>query len=119
RRSRAAERERAGVGPREHRKMDNSAYLHDCVRTYKNYKALGDAAIAQVADVDLHTLLDPDSNSLAIIIKHVAGNLRSRFDDLLTTDGEKPDRNRDAEFEMPAQASREQLLASWNDAWAI
>ena len=58
--------------------MDKAAYLRDVTRTYKNYKALADAAIAQVSDGDLHTLIDPDSNSLAIIIKHVAGNLRRR-----------------------------------------
>ena len=77
------------------------AYLNDAVRTYRHYKALGDGAIAQVADVDLHKLVDPDANSIAIVVKHVAGNLRSRFTDFLTSDGEKPDRDRDAEFEMP------------------
>src|SRR5436190_9260640 len=94
-----------------------SAYLRDIARTYRNYKALGERAMAQVSDADLHTLVDPDANSIAIIVKHLAGNLRSRFRDFLTTDGEKPDRDRDAEFEMPAQASREELLASWNTGW--
>ena len=56
-----------------------SAYLADILRTFKNYKALGDGALAQVSDADLHTLIDPDANSIAIIVKHVAGNLRSRF----------------------------------------
>jgi uncharacterized protein DUF1572 len=99
--------------------LNSAAYLRDVTRTFKNYKALGDAAIAQVSNNDLHTLVDPDSNSLSIMIKHVAGNLKSRFDDFLTTDGEKPARNRDAEFEMSEQASREQILALWNGAWAI
>ena len=100
--------------------MDNGAYLRDIVRTFKNYKALADAAMAQVpADADLHTQIDPDSNSIAVIVKHVAGNLRSRFRDFLTTDGEKPDRNRDSEFEMPEQASREDILHWWNAGWAI
>jgi hypothetical protein len=94
-------------------------YLRDIARTFRMYKSLGDRALAQVADADLHTLVDPEANSLAIIIKHVAGNLRSRFTDFLTADGEKPDRNRDGEFEMDAPASREQLLAWWNAGFAI
>ena len=100
--------------------MDNTAYLSDVVRTFRNYKDLADKAIAQVAnDSDLHTQIDPDSNSLAIIMKHIAGNLRSRFRDFLTTDGEKPDRNRDAEFEMLALASRAEIVKNWDEAWAI
>jgi hypothetical protein len=100
--------------------MDTNAYLNDVVRTFKNYKALADKAIAQVAnDNDLHTQIDPDSNSLAVIMKHVAGNLRSRFRDFLTTDGEKPDRNRDSEFEMPAPAARADIVKGWDEAWAI
>jgi hypothetical protein len=95
------------------------AYLNDVVRTYRHYKALGDSAIAQVADADLHTLVDPDANSIAIIMKHVAGNLRSRFTEFLTSDGEKPDRDRDAEFEMPELPSREQVLADWHAGWSV
>jgi Protein of unknown function (DUF1572) len=100
--------------------MDTSAYLNDVVRTFRNYKSLADKAIAQVAnDSDLHAQIDPDSNSLAVIMKHVAGNLRSRFRDFLTTDGEKPDRNRDSEFEMPAPASRADIVKNWDEGWAI
>ena len=100
--------------------MDTAAYLNDVVRTFKNYKTLADKAIAQVeADSDLHTQIDPDSNSIAVIVKHVTGNLRSRFKDLLTSDGEKPDRNRDGEFEMPEALSRRDLLQRWDEAWAI
>ena len=95
------------------------AHLNDIRRTYRNYKTLGDRAIAQVGDVDLHTLIDADANSIAIIVKHVAGNLRSRFTGFLTADGEKPTRNRDDEFEMPDQTSREQLLQWWEASWAI
>ena len=95
-----------------------TAYLRDIARSYRTYKLLGDRALAQVADADLHTLVDPGANSIAIIIKHVAGNLRSRFTDFLTADGEKPDRNRDGEFEMAAPASREQLLAWWDAGFA-
>jgi len=97
-----------------------TAYLRDVLRTYRSYKALGERAIAQVpGDAGLHTLLDPDSNSIAIIVKHVAGNLRSRFRDFLTTDGEKPDRDRDAEFEMTGAVSREDILTWWNEGWAV
>jgi uncharacterized protein DUF1572 len=96
-----------------------AAYLKDLVRTYRLYRSLGDRAVAQVrADVDLHTMIDPDSNSIAIIIKHVAGNLRSRFRDFLTSDGEKPDRNRDGEF-VPDLASRDEILEWWNEGWNI
>ena len=95
-------------------------YLRDIVRTYRNYKTLGEKAIAQIQrDADLHVQLDPDSNSIAVIVRHLTGNLRSRFRDFLTTDGEKPDRRRDAEFEMPERVSRAELLRWWDEAWAI
>src|SRR5438034_6567354 len=94
-----------------------SAYLRDIARTYRNSQALGERAMAQVSDADLHTLVDPDSNSIAIIVKHLAGNLQSRFTDFLTTDGEKPTRNRDAEFEMPDHASRGEMLQRWESSW--
>jgi len=68
---------------------------------------------------DLHALLDPDSNSIAIVVKHLAGNLRSRFSDMLTTDGEKPTRNRDAEFEMTDQASRDEMMRWWESSWKV
>ena len=96
-----------------------SRYLTDIVRTYRNYKTLADAALAQVSDADLHTLLDPDANSIAVIVKHLSGNLRSRFSDFLTSDGEKPFRDRDGEFEMPDAASREVMLAWWEEAWGV
>ena len=96
-----------------------SAYLRDILRTYRNYKTLGERAIAQVSDPDLHVLVDPDSNSIAIIVKHLAGNLRSRFTDFLTTDGEKPDRNRDQEFEMPDLVSRAAIMGWWESSWQI
>jgi len=96
-----------------------STYLQDIIRTYRNYKTLGEKAMAQVGDADLHTLVDPDANSIAIIVKHLAGNLRSRFSDFLTSDGEKPDRDRDGEFEMPKQVTRAEMLAWWESGWAI
>jgi hypothetical protein len=96
-----------------------AAYVADIARTFKSYKALGEAALAQVpTEADLHRQLDPDSNSVAVIVKHVSGNLRSRFSDFLTTDGEKPDRDRDGEFEMPQQASREEVMRWWESGWS-
>lgn len=96
------------------------AYLRDIARTYRNYKALGEKAIAQIQrEADLHAQLDPGSNSIAVIVKHLAGNLRSRLCDFLTADGEKPDRRRDAEFEMPDLVPRAELLRWWEEAWAI
>ncbi|MGE5180319.1 MAG: DinB family protein [Bacteroidota bacterium] len=92
-------------------------YLRDVLRTYRNYKALGEKALAQIPDARLHTELDANSNSAAVIVKHVAGNLRSRFRDFLTSDGEKPDRDRDSEFEMVEQASRAQILEWWERGW--
>ena len=96
-----------------------AAYLKDVVRQYRMYKGYVDKALPRVSDKDLHTELDANSNSIAVVMKHIAGNLRSRFRDFLTADGEKPDRNRDTEFEMPARASRDEILKSWEDAWGI
>jgi hypothetical protein len=95
------------------------AYLRDIIKTYRTYKSMGEKSLAQVADADLHRLVDPEANSIAIIVKHMAGNLRSRFTDFLTTDGEKPNRNRDGEFEMPEQLSREELMRGWDTGWSI
>ncbi len=94
-----------------------AAHLNDMLRTFRSYKALGDAALRNTPDADLHTELDPNSNSIAIIAKHLGGNLRSRYRDFLTTDGEKPDRDRDREFEMPGRASREEILDWWEKGW--
>jgi Protein of unknown function (DUF1572) len=96
------------------------AYLASILRTYRMYKDLGERAIAQVtSDADLDRQIDPESNSIAVIVKHVAGNLRSRFRDFLTTDGEKPDRNRDAEFETTDAVSRDEILRWWNDGFRV
>jgi hypothetical protein len=95
------------------------AYLKDIRRTYRKYRELAESAIAQVDDSDLHRSLDDEDNSIAIVMQHVAGNLRSRFSGFLITDGEKPDRNRDAEFEAHDGVDRAPLLAAWNAAWDI
>ena len=97
----------------------STACLRDIIRTFRNYKTLGDRALAQVAEADIHTALDPADNSIAVTVRHVAGNLRSRFTDFLTSDGEKPDRHRDGEFEMPAHVSRDEVLGWWESGWAI
>jgi hypothetical protein len=94
------------------------AYLKDIAGAFRNYKLLGERAMAQVSDENLHAMVDPDANSIAILVKHVGGNLRSRFTDFLTSDGEKPTRNRDDEFEMPVQASRTEVLEWWESGWA-
>ena len=95
----------------------SSAYHADIVRMFKSYKALGDAALRNTPDEHLHTELDANSNSMAVIVKHLGGNLRSRYRDFLTTDGEKPDRNRDGEFEMPERVSRAEIQRWWDDGW--
>ena len=96
-----------------------AAYLKDVLRQYRLYKGYVDKALPRVPDKDLHTELDANSNSIAVIIKHITGNLRSRFRDFLTADGEKPDRHRDTEFEMPERASRDEMLKWWEEAWTI
>lgn len=99
--------------------MINDTYLRDVVRSFRMYKALGDRAMAQVPnDADFGRMLDPDSNSIAIVVQHIAGNLRSRYRDFLTTDGEKPDRDRDAEFEVHEPVTRDGVLKMWEDGWA-
>ena len=99
------------------------AFLTDTLRSFRMYKKLGDAAMAQVvADADLLRQIDAGSNSIATVVKHIGGNLRSRFRDFLTTDGEKPDRDRDGEFEMPLDAaapSRAEILEWWESGFAV
>jgi len=92
-----------------------ASYLKDSLSLFRHYKKLA-AAIAQVADEQLFASPDPETNSIAITMKHMAGNMRSRWRDFLTTDGEKPDRRRDTEFEDPP-ATREALMATWEAGW--
>jgi Protein of unknown function (DUF1572) len=98
--------------------MIEQHYLEDAVRQLKKLKAQADKALEQTTDEHLFATLDPDANSIAIIMKHMAGNMRSRWTDFLTTDGEKPDRGRDAEFELAAADTRERIFAVWEDGWA-
>jgi hypothetical protein len=94
-----------------------TSYIEDSLEVFRYYKRLADRAMAQVGDEGLFATLDAESNSIAIIIKHMAGNMRSRWTDFLTSDGEKPTRNRDSEFEDPA-ATREAVMRDWEDGWA-
>jgi len=98
--------------------MIEKHFLEDAVVQLKKLKAQADKALAQTADDHLFATLDPESNSIAIIMKHIAGNMRSRWTDFLTSDGEKPDRQRDTEFELAAADTRERILALWEDGWA-
>jgi uncharacterized damage-inducible protein DinB len=94
-------------------------YLRDILRLLRKYQALAEDAIAQVQDdAKLHAELDASSNSIAVTMKHVAGNLRARYTDLLRSDGE-PTRNRDAEFEMPEAATRDEILRWWREGFGI
>ncbi|HLW52444.1 MAG TPA: DUF1572 family protein [Candidatus Angelobacter sp.] len=95
------------------------AYLDESFRTFRGYKRMADAALAQISNEEFFRLLDPESNSLALIVKHMAGNLRSRWTDFLTSDGEKPDRHRDQEFELTSGDTREDLMRRWERGWEI
>jgi len=95
-----------------------TSYVRDSTDILRYYKKLGERAIAQASDEALTATLDPESNSIAIIVKHLTGNMASRWTDFLTSDGEKPTRNRDAEFEEPPQ-TRAEILALWEAAWKI
>lgn len=94
-------------------------YLAAIRRSFRNYRRLAETALAQIEDGHLTATLGTEDNSIAIIMQHVAGNLRSRFTDFLTSDGEKPDRDRDAEFESRPETSRDALMADWNSAWDV
>jgi uncharacterized damage-inducible protein DinB len=93
-----------------------TSYIKDATDLFRYYKGLGERAMAQAPDEVFLATLDEESNSIAIIVKHLAGNMRSRWTDFLTSDGEKPDRNRDTEFETPPQ-TRAEVLALWERGW--
>jgi uncharacterized damage-inducible protein DinB len=93
-----------------------TSYLNDSIDVFRYYKKLAERAMQQCPDDALFESLDVESNSIAIIVKHMAGNMRSRWTDFLTTDGEKPDRNRDTEFE-DAPKTRVELMKLWERGW--
>ena len=92
-------------------------YHSDAIQSFRNYKKMAERAIEQVTDDEFFALLDPESNSIAIIVKHIAGNLHSRWTDFLTTDGEKPDRFRDGEFVAFGEDTRESLMQFLESGW--
>jgi hypothetical protein len=97
----------------------DAAWLADVREQFGKLKTLAERALEQVPDESLNITIDDESNSLAVIVKHMAGNQRSRFTDFLTTDGEKPDRTRDGEFEVNGQPDRAAVMADWNRGWGI
>ncbi|HZQ20613.1 MAG TPA: DUF1572 domain-containing protein [Terriglobales bacterium] len=94
----------------------STSYIEDSLSLFRYYKKLAEGAMEQVSDEQLFTALDEEMNSIAIIVKHMSGNMRSRWTDFLTSDGEKADRNRDSEFAAPPE-TRKELLSIWNQGW--
>ena len=93
-------------------------YLRDSAATFRKYRELADQSLARVTDAQFFAVLDAESNSLAVLVKHVAGNLLSRWTDLLTSDGEKPWRGGDAEFEIAPGDTRAALMERWEAGWS-
>ena len=93
-------------------------YLEEARRQLRGHKRMGEGAMSQLKDEEFFITLDPEANSVAVIVKHLAGNMRSRFTDFLTTDGEKPDRFRDGEFELTSATTRADVMKWWEEGWA-
>jgi hypothetical protein len=93
-------------------------YLEEARRQLRGHKRMAEGAIAQLKDEELFVALDPEANSVAVLVKHLAGNMRSRFTDFLTSDGEKLDRHRDQEFEMNSATTRAEVMRWWEEGWA-
>lgn len=98
--------------------MIERRYLDDCLLQLHKLKAQADQAVEQIADQQFFAILDPEANSIALIMKHMAGNMRSRWTEFLTSDGEKPDRDRDREFELHATDNTAAVLGQWEDGWS-
>src|SRR5437667_3487097 len=92
-------------------------YLDDALQTFRDYKKLAERAFEQISDEDFFRTLDEESNSIAVNMKHMAGNMLSRWTDFLTTDGEKPERNRDIEFVILPGTTKDEMLAYWEQGW--
>lgn len=92
-------------------------YLEEARRQLRGHKRMGEGAMNQLRDEDFVVTLDPEANSIAILVKHLAGNMRSRFTDFLTSDGEKPDRFRDREFELGPGTTRAEVMSWWEEGW--
>jgi hypothetical protein len=95
-----------------------TSYIEESLTVFRLYKKMAEGAMAQMSDEHLFVTLDPESNSVALIVKHLAGNMRSRWTDFLTSDGEKPDRDRDTEFVDPP-ATRESVMENWESGWNL
>jgi hypothetical protein len=95
-----------------------SHYLDEARRQMRGYKRMGEGAMAQLGDEDFFVTLDSEANSVAMLVKHLAGNMRSRFTDFLSSDGEKPDRFRDREFEVSGATTRAEVMMWWEEGWA-
>ncbi len=91
-------------------------YHTDAIQSFRNYKTMAERAMEQVSNEEFFRQIDPEANAIAVIVKHIAGNLNSRWRDFLATDGEKPERNRDAEFEI-VDDTRESLMEFWEAGW--
>lgn len=96
-----------------------AAFLRDALFTFRSYKKRAEKAFAQLQPEQWFVQIDPEANSIAIIVKHMAGNMRSRWTDFLTSDGEKPNRNRDSEFLLDESTTPEQVQQWWEDGWLL
>jgi hypothetical protein len=94
-------------------------YIEEARRQLRGHKRMGEGAMSQLRDDEFFVTLDPESNSVAILVKHLAGNMRSRFTDFLTSDGEKPDRFRDQEFELTPTTTRAEVMQWWEEGWSL
>ena len=95
-----------------------TSYVEDAIAVLRNYQTLAEGAMMQVTDEELRLVLDPEMNSIALIVKHLVGNMRSRWTDFLTSDGEKATRDRESEFRDPL-TSRDALMRAWAEGWAL
>src|SRR5437899_2599399 len=106
------------VGTMTEAKPVGQDYLDDMRQMFRDYKKMAEKAMAQVSEEELFYAPDPEANSIAVIMKHMAGNMRSRWTDFLTSDGEKPDRDRDREFELDSEDTQAKIFAVWNEGWS-
>jgi hypothetical protein len=99
--------------------MIEQHYLRDCLLQLRKLKSLADKAIGQIKEEQLFAVLDPEANSIAVIMKHMAGNMRSRWTEFLTSDGEKPDRDRDREFVLDSEDTQAKISWLWEQGWSL
>jgi hypothetical protein len=111
---------RSNIDANTHESLDSLGItmIEDTLLTFRRQKELAERALSQVDDQDFFRTIDAESNSIAIIVKHVGGNLKSRWTDFLTTDGEKPERDRDGEFLVADETNRRAIMGIWEAGWA-